>query len=353
MQEGIYFNLTDSEYHAAHALSTSGIKTLNISGLRYWQEYLNPKRISRTSAAMEFGKASHKYNLEYDKFFDEYAFAPNKADYDNVVDTQKDMQEFCDANGIEYKASHNKAKLAEAISGSGLQCSIWFKILEEFEEQNEDKIILNANDAERLQEARETFLMYEKLQDTFVGGYAEVSIFIKVHEIMFKCRVDYMKPDEDVDYKTFSNSKSKNIEKVMFEAIQYEMYNVQYFFYSQVMKEVAARLRKGDFPIHGDVAPEFIESLKAPEARKFSLLFQESAAPYECMKIELIKAMRAGATTNEYHDSARKLYIDGFNLYKRRVNEDADIYEKKTWLSPCQQLTLMDENVPNIIYQAY
>jgi len=264
MQEGIYFNLSDEEYHAAHALSTSGIKTLNISGLKYWQEYLNPKRERTTTAAMAFGKASHKFNLENDAFFDDYAFAPNKADYEQVLDTQKDMQEYCDTNGINYAPSHNKAKLAEAIKQSGSTATIWFEVLERFENENEGKIILNANDAERLTEARETFLMYEQLKDTFTGGYAEVSIFIKVHDIMFKCRIDYMTAHEDIDYKTFSNSLSKRIEKAVFEAIQYQMYNVQYFFYSQVMKEVAARLRKGNFPIHGNVAPEFIEALKAP-----------------------------------------------------------------------------------------
>lgn len=302
---------------------------------------------------MEFGKATHKYFLEFDTFFDDYAFAPDKADYEQVLDTQKDMQEYCDTNGINFAPSHNKAKLAEAIKQSGSTATIWFEVLEAFENANDGKIILNGNDAARLLNMRDTFLMYDQLKDTFTGGYAEVSIFIKVHDIMFKCRIDYMTAHEDTDYKTFSNSLGKRIEKAVFEAIQYQMYNVQYFMYSQIMKELAARLRKGDFPIFGNVTPEFIEALKSPENRKFSLLFQESNAPHECLKVELVKAMHEGATTNEYHNSARKIYIDGFNLYKKKIDEGFDIYDKKTWLSPCQQLTLMDENVPNIIYQAY
>lgn len=353
MQEGIYFNMSEAEYHAAHALSTSGIKALNISGLKYWQEYLNPKTERVTTPAMAFGKAAHKYNLEFDKFFDEYVFAPSKADYEQVLDTQKDMQDYCVANGINFASSHNKAKLVEAIKQSGSTATIWFEVLEAFENANEGKITLNAHDAERLKEARETFLMYDKLQDTFKDGYSEVSIFIKVKDVMFKCRVDYMKIGADIDYKTFSNSAGKKTEKAIFEAIQYQFYNLQYFLYSQIMKEVADRLRKNALPIHGNVTPEFIEALKTPENRGFSLLFQESQAPYEVMQVDLVRAMHEGATANEYHNSARMLYSQAFNLYRAKRDAGLDIYDKKTWISSCQRLTLMDENVPNIIYQAY
>jgi mannitol/fructose-specific phosphotransferase system IIA component len=353
MQEGIYFNLSESEYHAAHAISTSGIKTLFISGMEYWENYLNPEREKTTTPAMEFGKAAHKYFLENDKFFDEYAFEPSKSDFDMVLDTQKDMQEYCIANGINFAPSHNKAKLAEAIRQSGSTATIWFEVLEAFEKKNEGKNILDAKDAKKLIKMRDTFLMYDNLKTTFEAGYSEVSIFIKVHDITFKCRIDYMKAGEDIDYKTFSNSKGKKLEKCIFEAIQYEMYNVQYFLYSQIMKEVANRLQKNTLPIHGNVTPDFIESLKNPEARQFSLLFQGSAAPHECLKVNLVKAMHEGATTNEYHNSARHIYSEGFNLYKSKIDAELDIYDKKTWISSCQELTLMDENVPNIIYQAY
>ena len=55
---GIFFDLPEADYHAARALSCSGIKHLTVSDLNYWHRNLNPDRGPEgDTPARRFGRA--------------------------------------------------------------------------------------------------------------------------------------------------------------------------------------------------------------------------------------------------------------------------------------------------------
>lgn len=87
MAPGIYFGMDEAEYHAAPALSSSGIRNLLVSPLDYWvNSHMNPEYVDEKTAAMVVGTAFHRRLLEPERFAAMYAPVPSKADYPDAID---------------------------------------------------------------------------------------------------------------------------------------------------------------------------------------------------------------------------------------------------------------------------
>lgn len=82
-EPGIYFGMSDEEYHAIHAVSFSGLKRLSVSSMNYWADsVLNPDREEREAKFFDFGKAIHCLVLEgEDCYAARYAVDLDLADY--------------------------------------------------------------------------------------------------------------------------------------------------------------------------------------------------------------------------------------------------------------------------------
>ena len=75
-EPGIY-NISIEEYHSSAGISSSQLRTLNISPYHFWYKYLNPDYVEPVdSEALIFGSAFHTYVLENHLFFEEYYVAP-------------------------------------------------------------------------------------------------------------------------------------------------------------------------------------------------------------------------------------------------------------------------------------
>lgn len=80
MQPGIYFDLSNEDYHGGPGVSKSGLDKIAVSPLHYWQAYLNPDREPRKDKKhFRIGTAIHTAILEPEKFDEQYIIVPEDA----------------------------------------------------------------------------------------------------------------------------------------------------------------------------------------------------------------------------------------------------------------------------------
>lgn len=322
MEQGIYFNLPYQQYRDALGLSYSGCKDLLVSKLYYWHNHINPDREPEDTAAQTIGKASHKFILEPDSFYEEFVVLPDDAPKKPT--------------SAQVNAKKPSPQTTEDIA--------WWA---EFNSKNEGKILLKKEQFADIEKAAKMLALYPGIKKYISGGYPEVSIFVLIGKVMHKCRIDYLSL-ETLDYKTFSNSQQKDINRAIHNTILYNCYNLQYYFYSKLREIARARLSKGAIKTYGGASEEFIDMLTKTENAPFSFIFQESCAPFEVRKITLEKALMEGATTNVYYSEARRLYERAHTRYA----EGKEQFGLNPWVESNYESVLQDEDVPNIIYQS-
>lgn len=323
MKQGIYFNLPYQEYRDARGLSYSALKDLLISPLKYWDNHINPDKPEYSdSDAKMFGRAYHKFILENDNFFDDFALYPE------------------DAPKKPTKAQINAKKPSDAALES---MAYW----QNFNSANEGKDIIKQDSMDTLIKARDMLLNYPDITDSLKDGYAEVSFFIEYQGLMLKGRFDFISAKETIDLKTFSNSLYKNIDKVTRDGIVYNRYNLQWFMYNNLRVQAVKLLRQGKLHVEGDVSEQFLKDFAANDKPSYSLVFQESARPFEARKIELAKACSLGGTPNVYWQESKRTFEDIITKYKYNKEK----FGKEPWVGDFYNQELQDEEVPNIIYQ--
>lgn len=191
MNDGIY--ISNREYRNANGVSSTDLKKIAKSPAhyRYWKDH--PQE---DTPSLLFGRAAHKYMLEKERFFEEFAIAP-------LVDRRT-------------KAGKEEWAL--------------------FEADNRDKDIISPDDFERILE------MHEELYSTpfvekLLSGKKELSFFCEDEKTGFvmKCRPDCLTEVGEVnvliDYKTTDDADSDSFMK---QAIKL-MYDLQTAYYADVL----------------------------------------------------------------------------------------------------------------------
>ena len=195
MQKGLM--MSNKEYRKAKGVSSTDLKKMSKSPahFRYWKE--NGDEID--SPSLLFGRSVHKYMLEKDDFFKEFAVAP-------VVDRR------------------TKAGKEE-----------WSRFVEE----NAGKDIISAEDFKVIE------YMHKALYETqhvkqLLSGVKERSFFVKDEStgIIKKCRPDCLTDLEFasviIDYKSCNDASD---EEFMKQAIKLE-YDLQLAYYKDIVDEV-------------------------------------------------------------------------------------------------------------------
>lgn len=323
--EGIYFGMPENEYHEAKALSNSGMKKLIISPLEFWENFFNPeKEEEETSAQAAYGKALHRYILEPDTFMDRYCFMPEDAP---------------------RKPTSSQRNAKKPSADSILAIQYW----DEFNKLNEGKELIKQEWLKDFQKAEKMLQYYPEIKDSFKNGYAEVSIFLEIDGIMFKCRIDYLKPSGVEDLKSYSNSRDKPIDETVKDAITYEKYNLQYYIYYWMLLAVKKRLKAGTLKVFGLVNEQFLHDLVDSQITTFALVFQGSAAPYEYRRIELMEADVEGGTPNLYWTNAEQMFQKALGLFKHNWKK----YGTEPWIADMTNYALSDAEIPQMMYQKF
>lgn len=344
---GIYFDLPEEQYHAARALSCSGMKQLAVSPLQYWHHNLNPNaEPSEETAAQRFGKAAHCLGIEPQRFPLRYAMKLSLDDFPGALVTVDDLKAFCGKHGL--LKGGKKQDLIKRIRESGTDAVIWDEELKRHAELNAGKTLLDDNEAALVKRAAGVLAADPYVKDILSGGMAEVSFFVRDPEtgVLLKARMDYVKPAATIDLKTFANSRGKPIDRVVNDAIYYEGYNLQCAHYHHVRELVRQQLASGEIRTHGNVPESWIKGFIENDRHGFGFVFIESDEPFDLRIVEMKQSEAPGAGANVYWSAAAMKMADLTQLYAECLRKCGD----RPWREPTPPRVLLDTDIPQLMF---
>jgi hypothetical protein len=282
IQPGIYFNLSNEEYHSDPAVSNSNIKDLLVSPMKYWRNSsLNPKRKFRETKSKTIGTALHCYLMEREKFWKEYIILPELEIDSEFYKTESKKEDFL--QNFELFAS----KTAKTFKYKG------------------NKIKLSEQEFEEVREMVEYFESLPTAGELFKDGYMEVSIFWRDEEtgLMCKCRPDYLTPNYIADYKSISN-----IDQIKSSCGNYDYYLQQAFYLEGLaqFRQFYSENWKGKFE-----GSKGVDELTANPHSNFIFAFQE--------KEDLL--VRLKTFREDVIESSRSLFKRGLFIYKENIEK--------------------------------
>lgn len=291
IEDGIYFRMPDTHYHAIHRYSTSGIQWTLISPATFWeQSWFNinkpPKEEDeKETAARITGRAYHVARLEPHLFEQLYRRALNRKDFPKkgTVYTGDHIGTALAAMGETKKRSGESVlDQANRLAGCGYDGVIWPVLEAQFQEEcraaSPRPIVLPPKIWDDIVRDMERIRANPQIAEHLVGGQAEVSVFwTDQRGIKMKCRFDYLKPTEWSDFKTFANSQGKHLMRCLSDAFQYNRYYIQ----MAVYRDAAELIRAGVLPVMGDATAEERELVELIASNPVELdcwyVFQEKA----------------------------------------------------------------------------
>lgn len=239
---GVFFGLPDEEYHAALALSATGIKSLRVSTLDWWMRSpLNPEPHEEPSTIQQaIGTASHKRILEgSEAFYEQYAPTLERDAYPDALETNEDlMLAIIGAGGPKPRSTMRKAELIDMLRSFVPDALIWQDLQSEHGQRNAGKTLLRQEQINQIEIAAAMIERHPDLGRAFRDGAPEVSIFWtdEATGVPCKARLDYLKPRLIVDLKTFSNPYGMSIDKAIARAMANYRYHVQAAWYLEAAK---------------------------------------------------------------------------------------------------------------------
>jgi len=236
IKPGVYFDMPDTEYHKVPALSSSGIKNLLISPMDFWaRSWMNPRYEHPETSAMKLGTAYHTRILEGKSKFEElYLPDISHDDYSESLRTVDDIK--IKLSMHKMKVSGNKIDLTNRLIQTEPSTQFWDHIKKEY--YGQDKYFLPKDEMDNIEYAAAFIEKHPQISECFTGGKAEVSIFwYDESGVPLKSRIDYLKPKQIIDLKTFSNRLMKPIDLAIHNEIASRRYHVQAAMYSKAASQ--------------------------------------------------------------------------------------------------------------------
>lgn len=354
-KEGIYFNMPEEEYHDIPYFSRSMSENMNVDAQEAWYHSpFNPQKPeNEPTAQMQLGTAVHSMLLEPDVFEKLYVTRPTIDDFSGkiVLDKNAELQDFLASVG-EKKTGKKEDLIARAepyLDPS--KYVIWDNVMSSYYQEIQDygKREISASDVEILSGIKKNLDESEEIKQILQEGYPEVTIIWKDEEtgIMCKCRLDWVRIEAIGEVKTFSMKFKKNLRKAMRDTINYERYNVQFAVYQVALENIIKKVKAGKAEVFGEVKKEWLAEFLKNSVKQFFIIFARTQAPYQVRAIELQRAYTEGASQNVYFSEGYLSFRSGITQYASYLKQFGD----KPWKESKEVETLMDEEVPGIMYQ--
>lgn len=169
---GIFKDLSNDDYHAnTKAVSRSGLWDFKKTPAKYWNNYLNPQRQKKESTPdMEFGSAFHTFVLEPELFDQQYFVKDYVLPEIEVKPLKGDLQ-------LKYGKERGHNLYEEAKKRETEQKAERDRILEEFYANSAGKVILTADQMQKLILMRQSVLNHPQAAALITGGAIEHSLF--------------------------------------------------------------------------------------------------------------------------------------------------------------------------------
>lgn len=332
MEDGLYFNLSESEYFDIPRLSASGIKKLMIDPLNYWHScsWLNPFYKRRESDAMALGSAFHRRILEGSELFYSH-YAPEFEAPEDCVKGTEEIKECIRNLGAKPKG-RKKAEYIAQLQELDPSIQIYDLLDQEYKSANAGKEFISDS---MLREIEYTAAMIEKdpvASKCFTGGYPEVTVLWAEDGVQLKARLDYLKPRAVIDLKTFSNPMEKPIDSAIYGAMATRKYHIQAAFYMRAAAK-AAEFAK-------DMGGKFCDALAQTKEFDFYFVFRQTTdAPLvRVKKFDRGMMWSIGETTIEQA-------ING-NGYHPGYKKMLETFGTDPWIIPTEIQALEDSMFP-------
>jgi hypothetical protein len=276
---GVFFGLPEEQYHAALALSATGIKALRVDPMQWWsQSPLNPDRKDEETLAMKIGKAFHARIVEGPEVFQRrYAAILDPAEYPDALRTVSDLTEALARHLLKPRPKSLKADIVQQLLAVEPTAQIWDEMIRIHAEKHEGKIMLEADLVEQIERAARRIEGHPDLGRAFADGYPEVSVFWVDEDTGVPCksRFDYLKPRAIVDLKTFA-LRDVLPDKAIVQAVARYGYFIQTAFYLRAAAQLPQLVAEGR--VAGDHDPQFLREVVENEKR-FLFIWQAAGAP--------------------------------------------------------------------------
>lgn len=294
IQEGIYFDLSNEEYHADPAIGSTDIKRLLESPIEYWyNSNLNPKRQREQFNHLKYGSALHCYLMEEFKFDKEFMVLPEK-------DQMKIGSDF-------YNENKDAPDFLENFQLPKTKTATQFKYI-----GNKPKI---SSEEYRTIKDSITYLRSRNIpSQLFKEGYHEVSIFWRDERtgLMCKCRHDHLNIRYSADYKSIID-----INKINRQISNYKYY-ISSYFYLEGLRKIKKVINSNNINCPDHVEINWWHKFLEIEHDKFIFVFQEKNAPYR---------IRCKILDKEVHEIAEAKTERALDIYKQNI----DKYGVKQW----------------------
>lgn len=338
---GMYFNMSEEDYHADPALGSGDVRNLLISPLTYWVNSHMSGWPDKESDALTNGSAFHKRIIEgAEKFAERYAVKPDKADYPDALDGSAELKAWLREN--ELKVSGTIPELCERIREADPNVELWPDIMAEFEDVSEGKIRLSPDIAMQIDFRAGIIDRHPVAMKAFKGGYPEVSIFWTDPEtgIRCKCRPDYLKTKAVVEVKTFSNQFDKPLDAAVINAIAQRRYHISASMYLEGVEQAKRLIREDPEFIYDDAPSCWLkEFMSQPHAYVF--VFIETGRVPNVVLREF-KTHRSPNEVNFYWSSGMQHFRQALEIYKRCL----ETFGTDPWIEPEPIKPLIDEQFP-------
>jgi PDDEXK-like domain of unknown function (DUF3799) len=320
--------MTEAEYRAAPGLSNSGLKDLEMSPLRYWFKHINPKREpEEDTPEMNLGTALHVAVLERDDF--EFRYVSELKPPEETLYTIDDMRQWLKDKGAMPRGT-KKSDMISQVQAVDPHFPIFDVQQARHAEVHKGKTILKLEDWDRVRGCAAALLNEPHLEMYLKEGVAECPLFVTHPEfkIALKCKLDWYSPSVILDLKTFSVKRAKSVDKTVVDAIFYERYYRQAYFYSMMRALV-----EGDHSVSG-----------AQTQPPFVLAFVESEPPHE-VRIRWIRPKTAGSP-NMLWERGRIEVQSMMRVYAQYLKT----FGEKPWRYPQEVDPVADEEISGLAF---
>jgi len=241
-----------------------------------------------------------------------------------------DLRGWCKDHGIAPKGTRKAEVIAQVQANSDPCPPILDSIRERHAVENAGKIELSKDFWYRCGNAAIALRQEPRLAEISENGQPEVWMTATDPDtkVLLKGKLDWVSPTCTVDVKTFSQMRGKSIDKSIADAIWYERYFRQAYFYCYLRS-----LQPGaEKPGLAACAPPFV------------LAFVESDEPHE-VRLRELRAKVCGEV-NVYWERAR---IEVRELI-RTYAEYSERFGIKPWRDACDIVPLVDQEMPGLAY---
>lgn len=184
-------DMTNEQYHAAPGISKGQLDAIAVSGLNYWDQFINPDREPREyKHCFAVGDGTHKLVLEPGTFELTYAVGFDKSAHADALDTVADLKKECTARGL--MVSGAKPELVDRLIEDGFPAErILLALQREHEQTMVGRIPIPAQDHKNMMGMLRSIGAHHTAPGLLNGAFVEQSYFVTdEYGILRKCRPD-------------------------------------------------------------------------------------------------------------------------------------------------------------------